>query len=187
MRVETDLGLSAEHVEVGQRYALPVPFVIRLTPDEGADELEEVELPGADGLKEVELSVGKVGDGLGITKLTAIAAEGRQVTSKQMRHLPLGKLVARAVRWSLNRFEKRPGGYAMSFGRTVYDLDDEERATIRAAGPTDENLQRVADLSAVALLVGNSPAVEVAAGLGLTQATAYRWIRKAREKGFLVV
>lgn len=187
LEVEGALGPGQDYVRVGQRYALPVPFVIRLTPDEGADELDEVELPGADGLKEVELSVGKVGDGLGITKLTATAAEGQQVTSKQMRGLPLGKLVARAVRWSLNKFEERPGGYAMSFGHTIYDLDDEELAAIRAAGPTDENLQRVADLSAVALLVGDSPSAEVEAALGLTQATAYRWIRKAREKGFLVV
>ncbi len=99
----------------------------------------------------------------------------------------MGKLVAHAVRSSLNDFEERSGGYVMRIGGTVYDLDDEELAAIRAAGPTDENLQRVADLSAVALLVGDSPSAEVAAVLGLTQATAYRWIRKAREKGFLVV
>lgn len=173
---------------MGRNYVLSVPFVVHMTePDEGAEGLEEMELPGTEGLEEVKLSVGKVGDGLAVTELVATAAEGQQITSKQIRGLPLGKIVARAVRVSLNRLEEQAGGYAMRIGGTVYELDDEELAAIRAAGPTDENLQRVADLSAVALLVGDSPSAEVAAALGLTQATAYRWIRKAREKGFLVV
>lgn len=181
-------GSGTEYVTVGRNYVLSVPFVVHMTePDEGAEGLEEMELPGTEGLEEVKLSVGKVGDGLAVTELVATAAEGQQITSKQIRGLPLGKIVARAVRVSLNRLEEQAGGYAMRIGGTVYELDDEELAAIRAAGPTDENLQRVADLSAVALLVGDSPSAEVAAALGLTQATAYRWIRKAREKGFLVV
>ena len=56
---------------------------------------------------------------------------------------------------------------------------------LREEGPTDRVLQWVAHLYLHAMAVAMNPAKAVEDRLGLSHSTAARWIRLARQKGYL--
>ena len=56
---------------------------------------------------------------------------------------------------------------------------------LREGGPTDRALQWVAHLYRYAMAVAMNPAKSVEDKLGLSHSTAARWIRLARQKGYL--
>ena len=56
---------------------------------------------------------------------------------------------------------------------------------LREEGPTDRALQWVAHLYRYAMAVALKPAQQVEILMGLTHSTAARWIRLARQKGYL--
>jgi hypothetical protein len=56
---------------------------------------------------------------------------------------------------------------------------------LREEGPTNRVLQWVAHLYLCAMAVAMNPALEVENTLGLSHGTAARWIRQARQKGYL--
>jgi len=56
---------------------------------------------------------------------------------------------------------------------------------IRAQGPTDENLRLVARIYRLAHLVRDTPTTAVSKALRVPYPTAARWVRQARQRGFL--
>ena len=56
---------------------------------------------------------------------------------------------------------------------------------LREEGPTDRVLQWVAHLYRWAMAIAPNPALEVERALGLSHSTAGRWVRMARQKGYL--
>ena len=65
------------------------------------------------------------------------------------------------------------------------DVSPAEVARARAEGPTDESLRLVAHIHQTAAAIGDSPVKAVVNSIGISRPTATRWVRKAREKGFL--
>lgn len=111
-----------------------------------------------------------------------ITAEGEApINGTGLRAIPIANYVRAAVGVLMMRGEAAAGG-GMRF--TPLSLPEEG---IKEAGPTSESLRAVAALYTWAYIVGEPPAKAVEQGLGLPVSTAGRWIRLAREKGFLDV
>lgn len=99
------------------------------------------------------------------------------VTGTMLRKLPLGRYAEVASRLLIEDLRAR------GKSRPVRDLESLRRAA--GAGPTDEVLQLVGELYGEALVEGGRPAKTIAQQLDLSSATTTRWIRKARDKGYV--
>jgi len=94
---------------------------------------------------------------------------GPEITSEVIRRLPVGDLLRFAA---LNANSLWASPYA-----------DPEK--IRAQGPTDESLRVVAQVYRMAIAARDDPTAAVASGLQLPRPTAARWVKTARQRGFL--
>jgi hypothetical protein len=113
---------------------------------------------------------------------TPDASEGKGfVTSEVLRNLTVGHLVQMALlnlpdlqvtRELSNENGVEPWGWAPPEG-------------LREEGPTDRVLRWVAHLYLYAMAISTSPAKAVEDRLELSHSTAGRWIRLARQKGYL--
>jgi hypothetical protein len=113
------------------------------------------------------------------------ASEGRGfVTTELLRDTPVGSFVAA----TLNSAIPETGGHIFRelpnpdnvepWGWTIPD-------GLREEGPTDRVLQWVAHLYRFAMAVSLNPAQQVEIALDLSHSTASRWVRLARQKGYL--
>lgn len=101
--------------------------------------------------------------------------DGKALRSGDMRTVPLAELTANALHTLLKS----------STGILDNVIDEEERDYLKAMGPIDRSLKGVAQTYRLAQMLGFAPAKTVEQIMDLSPATATRWIRKAREKGFL--
>lgn len=96
---------------------------------------------------------------------------GEPVTGEGLRLVPVGRLMREAV-WTVLEEARGPDPF------TVGPED-------AADGPTDAAIRKVATVYQVAYALGEAPTARVAEVFSLTRATAGRWIRTARDRGYL--
>jgi hypothetical protein len=94
---------------------------------------------------------------------------GPEITGELIRSLPVARLLQEGA-IKANSFQASPHADA---------------AMIRKQGPTDESLRVVAQVYRLALAVRDDPTAAVASGLRLPRPTASRWVKTARQRGFL--
>jgi hypothetical protein len=111
---------------------------------------------------------------------TPDTSEGKGfVTSEVLRNLPVGQLITLALLIPESVLSELPNPDNVEpWGWTP-------PAGLREEGPTDRVLQWVAHLYRCAMVVATNPALEVEKTLGLSHSTASRWVRLARQKGYL--
>jgi hypothetical protein len=95
--------------------------------------------------------------------------KGPEITGELVRSLPVGRLLQMSA-IKANTFQASPHADA---------------AKIRKQGPTDESLRVVAQVYRLALAVREDPTAAVASGLKLPRPTAARWVKTARQRGYL--
>ncbi len=155
-----DKPLASKQVAIGRRHVVRVPFTCTLT---------ELEL---DGISEVDLVIDLVGDVLGVASVTFTAVAGREITSTAMRGLKVNSVMRTAV-----------AGAMMPLGPWGFSEKDRER--FRQLGPAGETLEAVAEVYEFGRMTGRPPAREVEIQLGLPRTTASKWVRRARDEGYL--
>lgn len=140
------------------------------------------------GELEVELEMGADDQGRPICReLRARAEDGPSVTSSALRQIPVGRLVSETAALPLVHMsaERLPGG-----GWKLGPPSPEDRKRLRAprrsrSRGTGDMLSQVADLYRQAVRDSYAPTEWVARELVVSRATASRWIRQARDGGFL--
>ena len=101
----------------------------------------------------------------------------RGITSTLFRKIPVAGLSEAAGR----EMDKRLKGRGL-----VQERNFEELRDLAKRGPKDDEVLRlVGQLYTEALVGSTSPARDIAEKLGLSQATATRWIRRSRDKGYI--
>ncbi len=121
-----------------------------------------------DDVEQVTFTVDLMPDGaIRPVRMDVKARAGVGISGTTLREIQVSRLAARAV------------------AQVVPDVaySEEERAAIRANGPTPESLRAVARIYESARIVGKPPAREIEIQLGLPRTTASKWIRRAREVG----
>ena len=94
---------------------------------------------------------------------------GPEITGELIRSLPVGRLLQQSA----------------IKANTLFGSPYADAAKIREQGPTDESLRVVAQVYRLALAVRDDPTAAVASGLQLPRPTASRWVKTARQRGFL--
>lgn len=119
---------------------------------------------------------------------------GPEVTGETLRRLPVRTLVrdatARvAAQWRLSEAQgedMRLVPASPSEGLETYRaLLEDARRPRRGSPITDDHLRQVADLYRTALARGDAPTQTVADSMHVVPSTAGRWVKRARERGFL--
>lgn len=136
--------------------------------------------PAADGRAVVEFN-----DESGRFELREIefrSEPGHSLTGEILRAIPLASLLdhARPSDWEQRQLPPgvvRHGPYGL--------LTEEAQARMKEAGPVTETLRMVATIYQVAYAMGDPPTKQVAAAFDVPRPTAERWVRRARERGFL--
>lgn len=101
----------------------------------------------------------------------------RGITSTLFRKIPVAGLTESAGREMNERLKGRG---------LVQERSSEELRNLAKRGPKDDELLRlVGQLYTEALVGSTSPARDIAEKLGLSQATATRWIRRSRDRGYI--
>lgn len=109
---------------------------------------------------------------------------GPPVTGDSLRDLAIHEMVRAAIRLAVVREEHDEQGL-----RTFGDLAAQLQAPAGLAkqGATDETLRWVAQAYEVAYALNEPPTKSVQTALGVSRATAGRWVAEARRKGLLTV
>jgi hypothetical protein len=112
--------------------------------------------------------------------------DGPPVTTEGIRHIPVTAFLRFAVECNLLRVgPTERDGHTSSWKLTpIGPIALSERARA-GGGPSDADLQAVADVYQLAYITGGAPAKTVMERLGLPRSTAGRWIKMARERGLL--
>ncbi|WP_285580120.1 hypothetical protein [Herbidospora sp. NBRC 101105] len=121
------------------------------------------------------------GDRLGCRELTMTSRSGQPINGKALRLLPIGMVVRDMVR-SLVVVESDESPGVISFEEPYLP-----EAMHVGRGPTEDSQKAVALSYSIASARGDPPAKSVEQDLGLTAPTAGRWIRMARDRGFLEI
>jgi hypothetical protein len=154
--------------------------------------VDGIEWENEHGRFEVSLEIGAepmTGDRVGrfvCRSLTIRQANGEPVTTAAVRSVPVGRLVARFAAQEVQQVESQETLNGRTITRSVLKvLTDEMVERFRSEGPTDEALWWVSYLYRLAAVVGEPPTKMVERELDLSQSTAQRWVRTARERGLL--
>lgn len=126
----------------------------------------------------VKLKIDFSGGRLGCTELTVKAPDGETITGTALRVVPVASIVREAARLLVMGGKQEPD--YMRYYPYTPDFDV-------SAGPTEAALRGVAASYSVAYVLGEPPAKAVERDLGLPTSTAGRWIKLARDKGFLPI
>jgi hypothetical protein len=116
-----------------------------------------------------------------LLKSASVTARGGEpVTALTLRQVPLDRLFHALV---TSMTTARGGG---AYGLPGLGILSEGSQEIRRRGPSDDGvLQAVASLYRMAVMRGEPPVRTVMSEMGLSRATAGRWIDRARERQFL--
>lgn len=148
----------------------------------GYARFEGVELDGYQ--YSVSLLLDRTEEGIRPTEVSISAPEGSPpISSTTLRALTVHSLTQIALREIAQRGES--GAHKVRTDGPTTALTDSEVAEIRAAGPVDSSLKAVARFYNLAVAMGEPPAKAVENALGLPRTTASKWVRRARDKGFL--
>jgi hypothetical protein len=110
---------------------------------------------------------------------------GPPVTSEGIREVPIGAVLRLAVEHNVMRVgptirEGNSSSWELTWASPL-ELSERTRHT----GPTERDLQTVADAYHVAYATSQAPTKAVMERLGLPRSTASRWIALARKRGLL--
>lgn len=158
----------------GGRVLVNVPATATISPEPGdADPLDFVVV--------MELDV--VAGRLACVSLTAERfEEGPPITSEALRRVPVAEYAANAAlltRGILRERVRQPDG---SVEEARFELPDPSFAK---GGMTDEALEQVARIYAMAQAMGQKPTGILLHNYGMPRPTATRWIQTARRRGIL--
>lgn len=141
----------------------------------------EIETTDPQGLKIhaiVRLRKGR----LRITQMVATSPETAEpVTGETLRKIPVQRLVREVFSDVVSPWQ----GMSNATRGPLASFRDDLRAHLREAGPVTETLQVVAQVYQAAYVLGDKPAKAVQEAFDVPRPTADRWIRKARDRGFL--
>jgi hypothetical protein len=117
---------------------------------------------------------------------------GPPITTESLRQVPIGVLIDSSIRISLLvDFRDAPGDMPDTALRDLPNPDGREPwgrvppQGLAKEGPTDRSLQWVAHLYRLSVALGEQPTATVQELMGLSRATAGRWVGTARERGYL--
>jgi hypothetical protein len=160
----------------GLTLRLPIVGVIDLEPDDAL---------GAE-LSRVCMDIDLLDGILQATRVEVIAREGRPVTGTLLRQIPVKGMASDLIQMvALVERKTADGSTKVSVGLNV--PDESERARLRRQGPVEESLRVVANFYEFGRVTGCQPAKFVEDVLDMPRTTVSKWIRRAREEGFLDV
>jgi hypothetical protein len=112
-------------------------------------------------------------------------SDGPPVTTEGIREVPIAAFLRLAVESNIMHVGPtiRDGNKSTWELKWASPLALSERT--RSTGPTEKDLQTVADVYHVAYATGQAPTKAVIERLDLPRSTASRWVRMARERGLL--
>lgn len=111
------------------------------------------------------------------TSVQVIAGDTQSVTGSDLRAIAIHVLLGKSLLHDkLREFWRMDKGWLKS---------QEAVARIRAEGPTDENVRYAADLFLFSKATRGAASEFVQQSLGLPKPTAARWLRRARELGYI--
>ena len=111
--------------------------------------------------------------------------DGRAVTGTDLRRIPILELTRRAIASAFHPRAVAEQGFGVSTHWPIQpSLAEAEHA--RLVGPTSETLKRIAESYQLAKILNQAPAKMVQEHWKLASATASRWIRAAKEGGFIM-
>lgn len=132
---------------------------------------------------DVDLHIGVIQGRLACVKLVVTnLGEGTPITSAGLRELAVADLVRHAGDAVLHIRETADNG-AMRVGTAL--PNESEAEFVAEHGFCDESLRIAARVYRVAYLIGDPPTKAVEQVLGLTRASAARWVSVARQRGYL--
>lgn len=142
------------------------------------------EIDGADVDIVLTLEIVPMHPGLGNTMFvlkgleTVLTAEDLKegISSRLIRKIPVAKFTERAAIMLIEDFTESPGGSVLS------ELAD----VAKAQGPTDETLRLIGHLYSDTIAIGGNPVQRIVDLIGISRATATRWVRKSRDKGYIL-
>lgn len=170
MRMTTEGNLLEWRTRaVGPVWAIMLPPAVTLTD------------LGIEGVDSLTMKIDMVNGTLEPVEITVRATGGTPVTSAKLRQLPIKELTRAVIERHVGERDAEQG--SVSFGAAL--LDPQEVEMIRLRGPVDESLRVAASIYELARMTGLPPAREVEKVLGMPRTTVSKWIRRARDRGFL--
>lgn len=143
-----------------------------------------MELEGA--LYDVVMWLDMTPEGVRPTSVTVTSQDGKTpVSGTTLRSLRVWDSARRALLHGISRGRLETSDSGDLLNLEDWSLSDEQVANIRKQGPTKESLEWTALFYNLAGVLGLAPARQVELNLGLSSATATRWIRRARAEGLL--
>lgn len=165
VRVLTKLGQAKPH-HLAPGLTIRLPAQIEAGPGESV------------GPYSLTLTIDMVNGRIGCTSLTVRPEEGKTITGTDLRAIPVATIVRMATATLVHETTGGGEGYVTVTPYTPPEIN------VRA-GATDEALRFVAASYSLAYALGEPPAKAVERDLGIATSTASKWIRLAREKGYL--
>lgn len=169
----------------------------RYTPEHGSELVEIapdlfVQLPGRLTIehsptenRSVVLELALTSEGVRAVAVTVRSDDGTPVTGTDLRAVTVQNLLRDNIAAFVDIFEgtDEHGRRVVTGGAMIPHPDDAELMRLR--GPIPEVLKKVALYYSLARAIGAAPAQRVQQSIGLTPATTGRWIRAARDAGYL--
>lgn len=166
------------HTRIGPGLAIVVPFT-------GTIDLDEDDAFGAE-VAQVVMDIDLVDGMLQPTKVEVVGRHGHPVTGTTLRQVPVKGMASNLIQNAIAKREEAGGVTKISSGgNSPIHLDEAEKARLRNQGPVEESLRTVANFYEFGRVTGYPPAKFVEDNLGMPRTTVSKWIRRAREAGFL--
>jgi len=168
MRIQTDIDRDAGFAAIGLGYVVPQRFTTTFMPSAGeqppyAGSFTAVLLHGRFECVRLELEH---------------QPDGPPIDTEGLRTIPVRHLIRAAIEGNVfgERQARNPDRPLVPLSWRPPDVSD---------GPTDDNLKVVMVAYRLAYASGVPPLKHVEESLGLPRSTAGRWVKLARERGFL--
>lgn len=160
---------------IGPGLTLRLPIV-------GTIDLDAEDALGAE-VTRVAMDIDLVDGILQPTRVEVTGRDGRPVTGTTLRQIPVKGMASDLIQMAALIEREENGSTKVSIGLHV--PDESERARLRNQGPVEESLRVVADFYEFGRVTGCQPAKFVEDALEMPRTTVSKWIRRAREAGFL--
>ncbi|WP_134069530.1 hypothetical protein [Mycobacteroides salmoniphilum] len=166
------------YTNIGPGLAIKVPFTGTIDLDAGDAFGSEV--------AQVVMDIDLVNGILQPVSVKVVGRDGHPVTGTTLRQVPVKGMAANLIQSVIAAREDTATGTRVSVGlHSPIHLDDAQKARLRDQGPVEESLRAVANFYEFGRVTGYPPAKFVEDNLGLPRTTASKWVRRAREAGFL--
>lgn len=169
---------GARHTKIGPGLAIAVPFT-------GTIDLDSEDAFG-DKVARVVMDIDLVDGMLQPTRVEVTGRDGHPVTGTTLRQLPVKGMASNLIQNVIAGRKDEGGVTEVAYGpRSPIHLDESEKARLRNQGPVEESLRAIANFYEFGRVTGYPPAKFVEDNLGMPRTTVSKWVRRAREAGFL--